>query len=133
MVTACLGFLVGRGVRSLDPEKVQGALVWERPTRSRDTEAFVGFAGFLRSHCAPEFAETSRALRELSSTRLERIGNLRERRRQLEGSLEASEVFGNGELVAHVPEIVWLRPDLHKGVGLRSGDIPWGYAQEESF
>ena len=84
----------------MDPEKVQGALVWERPTRAKDTEAFIGFAGFLRSHCAPEFSDKAKPLRELSSARLEKMGSLRERRAALKGLPEASEVFGNGELRA---------------------------------
>ena len=112
LVTHCLGFVVGRGVRALDPDKVQAVLAWDRPTRSRDTEGFLGFTNFLRSHCAGEYSDACRSLRELTSAKIEKTGSLRERRKALEGRVEASEVFGNGDLVSMVPEVVWLRPDL---------------------
>lgn len=134
LITSTLGFVIGRGVKSLDPSKVAAVVAWPRPSRLGDTGRFLGFAGFLQANCSTDFSTCSRPLRGLQKAQLQKLGDLKFWKKRLESCLDAVDVISDGEETSLVPEIcVAANVVVNDNMVLRSGTIPWSIAREKAF
>jgi hypothetical protein len=55
---------VGVGTVAADKKKVQGIVVWPRPSRPEDVERLLASCSFMRQHLSPRFSEVSKPLRD---------------------------------------------------------------------
>lgn len=130
ILVKALGFLLGLGTRSLDPDKVQGILDAPRSTKPADTDSYLGGTSFLRGHCGPEFPSISKPLRSLIKSKLEREGWTgpagKGKVAKLDDVHDCIElVFKEGNLV---PVAEWKPGKQKKPLELmRSGGTVWHY------
>ena len=62
---AFLGQIVGNGVARIDPRKISAVAAWDRPTRVREVQGFLGFCNFFRRHISG-FSELAAPLYQLT-------------------------------------------------------------------
>ena len=135
MVAKVLGFVIGQGIRSLDSDKVSSVATWPRPNRLGDTDRFVGFTGFLRTHCASSYSKYSKSLRALQKSQMKAKGDTKWWRTQLKGLPEIAEVTKEGQQeFAYIADCIFRAEfGLKPAQLLRSGDLPWSTSTEKDF
>ena len=131
-----LGFIIGRGTKSLDPDKVVGIVGCPRPTRPSDVDSFLGGVSFLRAHCATNFSEVGKEMRSLIKAKQERNGWTgppgRRRLFLLPDVEDHITVVSNDTSL--VPEAQWVPGrELDVLSFLRSGTCVWTWNAELSF
>ena len=134
LICKVLGFTTGQGVRSLDEDKVTHVLIWPRPTRIGDVDRFVGFTGFLRTHCAATYSKECAPLRPLQKTQLLRKGDVRYWKKLVESAEDIDDLIQDLPPKGYIPEFTWREgKSCNRKKLLRSGTSPWSIECEYSF
>lgn len=135
LVSKALGYICGRGRRSVDPAKTEQIVRCPRPIQLGDPDSFLGGTSFLRPHLATVYSSVTRPLRDITKVRLEKQGLTGAAGRSILGKLpEAKDLIKDGKrVVSLVPVAEWADKERSDDFKMRSGTLPWSFAHEKSF